>query len=100
MDYIHYWKEKTQIPAQRIIPWMGISAAKFYDWKQRYGRVNEHNGKIPRDHWLTDEEQQAIIRFHYEHPLEGYRRLTYMMMDADVVAVSPASVYRVLKRPM
>ena len=31
------------------------------------------------------------------HPGEGYRRLTYMMMDADVVAVSPASVYRVLK---
>jgi transposase InsO family protein len=29
--------------------------------------------------------------------LEGYRRLTYMMIDADVVAVSPASVYRVLR---
>ena len=30
-------------------------------------------------------------------PLEGYRRLAYMMLDADVVAVSPSSVYRVLK---
>jgi transposase InsO family protein len=29
--------------------------------------------------------------------LEGYRRLAYMMLDADVVAVSPSSVYRVLK---
>jgi hypothetical protein len=28
--------------------------------------------------------------------LEGYRRLTFMMLDADVVAVSPASVWRVL----
>jgi len=28
---------------------------------------------------------------------EGYRRLAYMMLDADVVAVSPSSVYRVLK---
>jgi putative transposase len=31
------------------------------------------------------------------YPLEGYRRLTFMMLDADVVAVSPSSVYRVLK---
>jgi putative transposase len=30
--------------------------------------------------------------------LEGYRRLTFMMLDQDVVAVSPASVWRVLKQ--
>ena len=35
--------------------------------------------------------------FARQHPLEGYRRLTFMMLDADVVACSPASVYRVLK---
>jgi transposase InsO family protein len=33
-----------------------------------------------------------------KNPLEGYRRLTFMMLDADVVAVSPASVWRVLKQ--
>jgi putative transposase len=30
--------------------------------------------------------------------LEGYRRLTFMMLDADVVAVSQASAWRVLKQ--
>ena len=30
-------------------------------------------------------------------PLEGYRRLTFMMLDEDIVAVSPSSTYRVLK---
>jgi transposase InsO family protein len=30
--------------------------------------------------------------------LEGYRRLAFMMLDDDIVAVSPSSVYRVLKR--
>jgi putative transposase len=29
---------------------------------------------------------------------EGYRRLTFMMLDANIVAVSPSSVYRVLKQ--
>ena len=63
----------------------------------RYGKVNEHNRLVPRDHWLEAWEREAIVAFHWEHPLEGYRRLTYMMMDADVVAASPATVYRILK---
>ena len=77
---------------------MGVPGGTFYSWKQRYGKVNEHNGWIPRDHWLEDWEKQTILRFHFDHPTEGYRRLTYMMLDADVVAVSASSVYRVLKR--
>lgn len=79
-----------------MVNWIGISRSKFYDWRQRYGRVNEHNGWVPRDFWLTDAERQAILAFYYDHPLDGYRRLTYMMMDADVAAVSPATTYRVL----
>ena len=60
--------------------------------------VNEHNGWVPRDFWLERWEKEAIIDFHLRNPLEGYRRLTFMMLDADVVAVSPASVWRVLKQ--
>lgn len=97
VDYVRHWKDRTGIPAQQIVAWIGIQPGKFYDWKQRYGKVNEHNGWIPRDHWLTPLEKQAILAFQHQHPLEGYRRLTFMMLDADVVAASPASVYRVLK---
>ena len=81
---------------RRFVAWLGIAASKFHDWKKRYGKVNEHNAWIPRDHWLDDGRRQAILDFALEHPLEGYRRLTFMMLDADVVAVSPSSVYRVL----
>lgn len=52
---------------------------------------------MPRDHWLTDDEKDKIGAFARAHPLEGYRRLTFMMLDANQVACSPASVYRVLK---
>jgi transposase InsO family protein len=76
--------------------WLGIATSKWHAWKNRYGKANEHNAWIPRDHWLEDQEKQAIINFHEKHPLEGYRRLTFMMLDADVCACSPASVYRVL----
>ena len=61
------------------------------------GKANEHNGKIPRDHWLEEAEKRAIVSFALEHPLDGYRRLTFMMLDAEVAAAAPATVYRVLK---
>jgi transposase InsO family protein len=80
-----------------FFPWLGIGTSKFYDWKHRFGKVNEHNDWVPRDHWLTDHEKERIRAFARGHPCEGYRRLTFMMLDADVVACSPASVYRVLQ---
>ena len=96
IDFVRCWSEKTEIGAGRFIIWVGVTASKFYSWRKRYGRVNEHNGWIPRDFWLDEWEKQAIIDFHLKNPLEGYRRLTFMMLDADVVAVSPSSVWRVL----
>ena len=98
VDFIRYWSSRVEVPAKRLIGWSGISSSKFYDWKRRYGRINEHNSWIPRDFWLEGWEKEAIIGFYKDHPLEGYRRLGFMMLDADVVAVSPSSVYRVLKK--
>jgi putative transposase len=96
VDFVRCWSEKTEIGAGRFIGWLGVTASKFYSWRERYGRVNEHNGWIPRDFWLEEWEKKAIVDFHLKNPLEGYRRLTFMMLDADVVAVSPSSVWRVL----
>jgi len=96
VDFVRRLSEASEIGAGRFVGWLGVSASKFYDWRERYGRVNEHNGWVPRDFWLEDWEKQAIINFHLKNPLEGYRRLTFMMLDADIVAVSPSSVWRVL----
>lgn len=90
------WSEATGISAVRFIAWLGIAASKFYHWRQRYGRANEHNRWVPRDFWLEEWEKRAVLDFHLLYPLEGYRRLTFMMLDRNLVAVSPASVWRVL----
>lgn len=97
VDFVRRSAERTEIPVKRLIGWLGVSSSKYHDWRQRYGRTNEHNAWIPRDHWLSESEKQAILDFHRQYPLEGYRRLAFMMLDRDVVAASPASVYRVLK---
>jgi putative transposase len=91
------WAQRTGIPEAQFIRWLHIARGKFFDWKKRYGRANEHNAAIPRDHWIEDWERAAIIKYFEEHPLEGYRRLAFMMLDDELVAVSPATVHRVLR---
>jgi transposase InsO family protein len=91
------WAARTEIPVRSFLSWIEMGTSKWHSWKARYGKVNEHNASVPRDHWLEDWEKDAIIKFYGENPLEGYRRLTFMLLDRDVVAVSPSSVYRVLK---
>jgi putative transposase len=98
IDCVARWNAETELPTRRLVGWLGLGASKYFDWKQRYGKVNEHNGTVPRDHGLEPWEQAAIVEFARKHPRDGYRRLTFMMLDQDVVAVSPASVYRVLAK--
>ena len=97
IDFIKEWTSKTGIRQERILKWVGLHKPKYYTWQKKYGKANEHNASIPRDHWLDDQEKQTIIDFHGKNPLNGYRRLCYMMIDQNVIAVSPTTVRNVLK---
>lgn len=96
IDFVGEISSKTELPQNRLVSWLDVSRSKYYEWKRRYGKVNEHNCLIPRDIWLDEWEKEAIVEYFIEHPTEGYRRLTYMMLDEDIVAASPSTVYRVL----
>lgn len=98
VDHIGYWHKRAEFPVNWMLRIIGLTERKFYEWKERYGKVNLHNGSIPRDFWLTEQEQAAIVEYAGIRESAGYRRMCYEMMDAGVVAVSPSSVYRVLKK--
>ena len=74
--------EKTA-KSEKASKFAKLPNSKYHTWLKRYGKANEHNGKIPRDWWLEDWEKKAILDFHDKHPLEGYRRLTFMMLNDD-----------------
>ena len=59
VDFIRTWSEKTGLLIDRLLGWLELSSGKFYDWRQRYGKRNQHNGWVPRDFWLTEEEKTA-----------------------------------------
>lgn len=89
--------KKTDITYERILSLVGINQSKFYSWTSRLNKPNYHNSTLPKSNWLLEEEKQALLAYAKRHPGEGYRRLTYMMMDEDVTAVSPSTTYRLLK---
>ena len=96
IDTVNHYAAMTSISAKRFIAWIGISRSKFFNWRERYGKVNEHNALVPRDHWIEPWERQAIIKYYADHMTDGYRRITFMMLDESIVAVSPSTAYRVL----
>lgn len=95
---------RTEIKLKQLLKMLGIEKSKYYKWKHRLGKVNNHNCNLPKSNWLLPWEEEAIIEYAKKHYSEndyflrdGYRCLTYNMLDDNVVAVSPSSVYRILK---
>jgi len=98
VEFVGYWQGRGEFKVGQLLGWLELNSSKYYSWRERQGQANQHNGHIPKENWLLAWEKSAIEGYARQHPEEGYRRLSYMMLDEDVVAVSPSSVYRVLKQ--
>jgi transposase InsO family protein len=88
----------TGIAILTLVIYAGINKRTFREWQNRNEMENRHNGHIPREHWTTPEEEAVIISYCSERMELGYRTLCWQMVDANIAAVSPATVYNVLKR--
>ncbi len=105
VDTITYFHNRSELPVYKLLKVISLSSVKYYRWEKRYGKKNKHNGRVPKQHWLTPEEVRKIIDYAREHYAErdfyyryGYRSLTYNMLDENIVAVHPSTVYRILKK--
>lgn len=105
MKYISKMRIKSHLKVTQLVSMTGIRREKYYDWSKRLGLENSHNGRMPKSHWLTPSERQAIIDYarsyigsHQYYLHDGYRRICYMGIDDNAFACSPTSVYRVLKK--
>jgi putative transposase len=64
----------TALPVRGVLRWAQLHNGRFYCWRERDGEFNEHNGEIPRDHWLCSWENDSVLEFKDSCPLNGYRR--------------------------
>ena len=104
VSHIKHLHEESGMKLTVLLNHIALNKKKYHEWVKRTGKPNHHNGKIPKEHWLTPEEVSAIVAYAKAHYADndyfikdGYRRLTYIMMDENIAAASPSSVYRILK---
>lgn len=95
---MEYLKERCEFSVQKALDLIELPRATFFRWKKAGGKEKRRSVVAPKSNYLLESEKEAIIAFKRQNPEVGYKKLAYMMLDADVAAVSPASVYNVLKQ--
>lgn len=94
--------EKTQENSGQPLRWvldqLGLTRSVYYDWLERQKTGNlADRVVVPRSPLAAlPEEVDAATAYAKAHPKEGYRRLAWMMVDEDVVYLTPSAVYRIL----
>ncbi len=79
---------------------LGLKSSTYYNWcHRRYDNSLTDARPLGQNPYrLLDWEKETIRDFYIENQEKGYRRITYMMIDQDIVYTSPSTVYRYLKR--
>lgn len=90
---------RTGWSVRQVLKRLGLARTVYYEWRER-AQAQRLDDLVPGGRCWTailPEEKEAVIGYALAHPREGYRRLAWMMVDADVAYLSPASVYRILQ---
>lgn len=93
---------RTGWTVRRILHHLGLSKARYRAWTARAARDASGQALVdqataaPACDAILPTEKAAVRAYALAHPKDGYRRLTWQMIDADVAYLSPSSVYRVL----
>lgn len=95
---VGWLKERAHFPVGLALEIIGLPRATYFRWLKSEGKGERKESSTPKGHWLLQWETEKIIEYKRENPEIGYRRMAWMMVDQDIVAVSPTSVYRTLQR--
>ena len=88
-------KRRSGWRAYRTLAALGVPRSVFYAWKKREN-LKDRAGRPCRVYEVLPAEREAICEFAMRYPKIGYRKLTWMMVDAGTVCVGESTVYRVL----
>jgi transposase InsO family protein len=95
MQIVEQTKRRSGWRVYRTLAALGVPRSVFYAWKKREN-LEDRAGKPCRAYEVLPEERAAICEFALQYPKIGYRKLTWMMVDAGAACVGESTVYRVL----
>jgi transposase InsO family protein len=79
---------------------LGLTPARFYRWLQRAEDSRLADVQVLPEHLRlppTPDEIAGVVQYAQVHPLLGYKRLTWAMVDENVAYLRPWSVHAILK---
>ena len=99
MSFIPWLSARSGRSRRQICRGLGLGWSRYQRWRRRAAAGKQlgdgHAGGRTLDTPLPG-EREAVIRHALAHPQDGYRRLTWQMVDADVAYLSESAVYRIL----
>jgi len=99
LNFVSHIQELTGAELKTILRHLGIGSSTYYNWlcRQKEKRLSDTRPVGQNPYRLLDWEKEAIRDFYVDNQENGYRRITWMMVDQDIVYTSPSTVYRFLK---
>lgn len=95
MQIVAQTKRRSGWRVYRTLAALGVPRSVYYAWQGR-DSLEDRAGKPWRVYEVLPAERAAICEFARQYPKIGYRKLTWMMVDAGAVCVGESTVYRVL----
>ena len=95
IQIVEQTKRRSGWRVYRTLAALGLPRSVYYAWKKRES-LEDRVGKPWRVYEVLPAERAAICEFALKYPKIGYRKLTWMMLDAGVACVGESTVYRVL----
>lgn len=100
LETLHHACECSDASVSTLLTHVGLSRATYYRWVERArdDRLTDRHGRTPRTTVPpTPDERAAVCDFARAHPLTGYKRLAWVMVDDDIAYLRPGQVYQALQ---
>lgn len=98
MNDLKLQKKRSGYAIRRLLRMYGIAPATYYNWFEDKNQIKDTRVKRSKNYTkLLPEEIEAVVNFRHDNSDDGYRKLTWMMVDRNIAYIAEITVYRLLK---
>lgn len=87
---------RTGFTISRILKLYGIHKNSYYGWFDENDQLKGYQQRQALPTHILAEEIARVVEYRKQHKDVGYRKLTWMMVDEGIAAMSESSVYNIL----
>jgi transposase-like protein len=98
IDDITKQQERTGFPLKRILGFYGLKKSTYHSWFDNAGQLRPPKDRPLKNDAILPDEEMAVLVYREKHPDVGYRKLAWMMVDANVAFLTESATYTILSK--